>query len=50
MFQKEDWVDTKSLTFNFIMQDAHKTLTTQEADVISAGVLQAVQALGAQVR
>jgi phenylalanyl-tRNA synthetase beta chain len=50
MFRKEDWVDTKSLTFNFIMQDEHKTLTSQEVDAIAAGAIQAVQALGAQVR
>lgn len=50
VFQKEEWVDTKSITFNFIMLDAHKTLTSQEADAIASQVLLAVQAVGAQVR
>ena len=50
MFRKDDWIDTKSLTFNYIMQDTHKTLTSGEADAISASVLKAVESLGAQIR
>ncbi len=49
-FQKPEWEDKKSLAFRFVIQDAKRTLTHQEADAISAAVSQAVQSLGAQIR
>lgn len=50
VYQKEDWIDTKSLAFSYLIQDTHKTLTSEEADAVSALAVQAVKALGAQIR
>ena len=49
-FEKPEWEDKKSLAFRFVIQNANKTLTHQEADAISAAVSEAVQSLGAQIR
>lgn len=33
-FEKPEWQDQRSLTFHFVVQDRHKTLTKQEIDAI----------------
>lgn len=49
-FQKAEWHDKRSLTIRVILQDSHKTLTTQEVDTIMEKVIAAVQQEGATIR
>ncbi len=49
-FEKPEWVDQRSLTVRLTVQDAHKTLTTQEVDTLIAAVTTMLQSLGAQIR
>lgn len=49
-FQREEWGNKKSLTFNYVIRDMHKTMTTQEVDAISEQVNRAVRACGAEIR
>jgi phenylalanyl-tRNA synthetase beta chain len=50
MFQKDDWLDKKSLTFSFAMQCENKTLTTTEADALYEHVIKSVKNIGAEIR
>lgn len=50
IFQKDDWLDRKSLTFTLTLQAFDKTLTSAQADVIMKKVEHALQELGGEVR
>jgi phenylalanyl-tRNA synthetase beta subunit len=49
-FEKDEWKDQKSLTVRVVMQDAHKTMTAQDADLIMLTVVKQMQAIGATIR
>jgi phenylalanyl-tRNA synthetase beta chain len=49
-FKKPEWHDTLSLSFRYIIRDSTKTLTTQEADMISQAVEQMLTELGGEIR
>lgn len=49
-FYKPEWQDKKSLTIRCLFQDEHKTFTGQEVDALCAQAVQALTALGAEVR
>jgi len=50
LFEKADWVNQKSVTFRFVIRDNEKTLTKQESDQITQGVIERLQAMGAIIR
>lgn len=49
-FQKEEWHDKRSLTIRVMLQDSHKTLTTQDVDTTMEKIFAAVQGQGAVLR
>jgi phenylalanyl-tRNA synthetase beta chain len=49
-FIKDDLPDKRSLTFRCIVQDATKTLTNQETEIIWQNVVQSLEKLGATIR
>lgn len=49
-FEKREWKDKKALTLHLIIQDEEKTLKTIEVDGIMKKVVEALQALGAEIR
>lgn len=49
-FEKPEWGDKKSLTFRFIISDATKTLTKDEADAVWSNVAQKLKKVGAEIR
>ncbi len=49
-YESPEWQDKKSLTLRYVVQDVHKTLTTQEVDIITAEIEQILKAMGASIR
>lgn len=49
-FEKAEWHDKRSLTIRYTIEDNHKTLTTQEVDLITEGIYSALKNLGATIR
>jgi phenylalanyl-tRNA synthetase beta chain len=49
-FERKEWGDQKSLTYNFTVYDEHKTLTKEEIDSVWNNVVSALQKQGAQIR
>ncbi|MFA6065619.1 MAG: phenylalanine--tRNA ligase subunit beta [Candidatus Babeliaceae bacterium] len=49
-FEKKEWGTQRSVTFRYVVQDDHKTMTKEEIDIIMHDVASAVKALGAQIR
>ena len=50
MFEKQEWIDQRSLTFRFIIQAQDRTLTKDDAEEIWQKVATTVRALGVTVR
>lgn len=49
-FQKDEWKDRKSVTVSFVVQDATKTLTAEEADQVQQQIIEKLEKLGATIR
>lgn len=49
-FERKEWGDQKSLTFNFTIYDDSKTLTKEEIDEVWHQVIAQLQQKGAQIR
>lgn len=49
-YEKPEWGDQRSVTFRFIVQDEHKTMTKEEIDEIMQHVNHAVQSLNVVIR
>ena len=50
VFQKAEWKDQKSITFRFVITDAEKTLSKEDAETIWQKAADNLKQLGAQVR
>ncbi len=49
-FEKEEWIDKRSLSFRYILADTTKTMTTAEVDAISEQIVYKLTALGGSIR
>lgn len=49
-FQKEEWIDKRSITMRFFARDPNQTLSSNEIDTLYNHVLQALIPLGVEVR
>lgn len=49
-FQKEEWVDKRSVTLRFFIRDEHKTLSTADIEDVYSNVLRKLRPLGIEVR
>jgi phenylalanyl-tRNA synthetase beta chain len=49
-FQKEEWIDKRSITLRFYARDSDKTLSSQDIDLLYEHVLKALVPLGIEVR
>lgn len=50
MFAKKEWKDARALTFRYIMRNADRTMTKDEAEAIDKRVIKALEAVGATIR
>ncbi len=50
VFQKPEWIDEKSITFRFFVQDPQQTVSKDILDTVYALVKKAVMSLGAGIR
>ncbi len=50
VFQKPEWIDEKSITFRFFVQDPQQTVSKDILDTVYALVKKAVLSLGASIR
>ncbi len=50
VFQKPEWLDEKSITFRFFVQDSEQTVSKDILDTVYAAVKKAVLSLGAGIR
>lgn len=50
MFQKKEWHDQRALTFRYVMRDADKTMTKEQADSIDKKVYEIITQAGATIR
>jgi phenylalanyl-tRNA synthetase beta chain len=50
VFQKPEWVDEKSITFRFFVQDPHQTVSKDILDTVYASVKKSVSSVGASIR
>jgi phenylalanyl-tRNA synthetase beta subunit len=49
-FEKPEWLDQRSLTFRFVIEDHNKTLTKDEVDAIVDRVITQLKSIGATIR
>lgn len=49
-FQREEWVDKRSLTVRFFARDSDKTLTSDEINTLYTHVVQALEPMGVEIR
>lgn len=50
VFQKPEWVDEKSMTFRFFVQDPQQTVSKDILDTVYASVKKSVSSVGATIR
>ena len=50
VFQKPEWVDEKSITFRFFVQDLQQTVSKDILDTVYASVKKSVSSIGASIR
>lgn len=50
MFEKKEWKDARALTFRYIMRNADRTMTKDEAEAIDKRVVSALEKVGATIR
>ncbi len=49
-FQKEEWVDKRSITIRFFARDPHKTLSSEDIETLYGYVVHALELLGVEIR
>jgi phenylalanyl-tRNA synthetase beta chain len=49
-FTKDEWLDSRSVAFRYVVQDDDRTLTKADIDLVQQSVHEAIQALGGQIR
>ncbi len=50
VFQKPEWIDEKSITFRFFVQDPQQTVSKDILDAVHASVKKSVSSIGASIR
>jgi phenylalanyl-tRNA synthetase beta subunit len=50
VFQKPEWIDEKSITFRFFVQDPQQTVSKDILDTVYASVKKSVSSVGASIR
>jgi phenylalanyl-tRNA synthetase beta chain len=50
VFQKPEWIDEKSITFRFFVQDPQQTVSKDILDTVYAAVKKSVSSIGASIR
>jgi phenylalanyl-tRNA synthetase beta chain len=49
-FEKDEWLDKRSVSFRYVLRDTTKTMTTDEVDKISESIAHALMKLGGVIR